>query len=98
MYVSSWKKSVIPVCSRKLKKLLSPNALERNMFLTSEFWTPYPTRRFEGDTPPVDLYLISEKSSLKNQVQRTEFLTSKKQFQNWFLHATQAVKIQLEID
>ena len=39
LYVCTYvveKKPVIPVCSRKLKKLLSPNALERNMFLTSE--------------------------------------------------------------
>ena len=32
--------------------------------------------------PYVDLYLISEKSSLKNQVRRTGFLTCKNQFQN----------------
>ena len=36
--------------------------------------------------PPVDLYLIFEKSSCKNQ------------FRNWFLQATQAVKIQFDID
>ena len=45
---------------------------------------------------PIHLYLIFEKSSLKNQVRRTGFLTYKKQFQNWFLQATQAVKIQFE--
>ena len=37
--------------------------------------------------PPVDLYLISKKLSLKNQVRQTGFL-----------QATQAVKIQFELD
>jgi len=31
---------------------------------------------------PIHLYLIFEKSSLKNQVQQTGFLTCKNQFQN----------------
>ena len=50
--------------------------------------------------PPVYLYLISGKSSWKNQVWRTGFLACKNQFQNWnwFLQATQAVKIKFEID
>ena len=47
---------------------------------------------------PIYLYLIFEKSSLKNQVRQTGFLTCKIQFQNYFLQATQAVKIQFEID
>ena len=47
---------------------------------------------------PVHLYLIFEKSSLKNRVRWTGLLTCKNQFQNWFLQATQAVKIQFEID
>ena len=47
---------------------------------------------------PIYLCLIFEKSSLKNQVQGTEFLTCKNQFRNWFLQATQAVKIKSEID
>ena len=34
---------------------------------------------------PIHLYLTFEKSSLKNQVRRTEFLTCKNQFWNWFL-------------
>ena len=45
---------------------------------------------------PVDLYLI--KSSCKNQFQWTGFLACKNQFRNWFLQATQAVKIKFEID
>ena len=48
-------------------------------------------------TSPIHLYLIFEKSSLKNQVRRTGFLICKNQFRNWFLKATQAVKIQFEI-
>ena len=44
------------------------------------------------------LYLIFEKSSCKNQFRRTGFLAWKNQFRNWFLQATQAVKIQFEID
>ena len=48
---------------------------------------------------PIHLYFIFEKSSLKNQVRRTVFLTCKNQFRNWFLQATQAVKIQfVELD
>ena len=39
-----------------------------------------------------------EKSSSRNQVRRTGFLTCKNQFRNRFLQATQAVKIQFEID
>jgi hypothetical protein len=39
-----------------------------------------------------------EKSSCKSQVPKTGFLASKNQFPNWFLKATQAVKIQFEID
>jgi len=34
---------------------------------------------------PIDLYLIFEKSSCKNQVRQTVFLASKNQFRNWFL-------------
>ena len=48
--------------------------------------------------PPVDLYLNFEKSSWKTQVRWTGFLTCKNQFRNWFLQATQAVKIKFEID
>ena len=49
--------------------------------------------------PLVKLYLISEKSSLKNQVRWTGFLTCKNKFWNWFLQATKAVKIQfVELD
>ena len=55
-------------------------------------------RSFNLAFPPVDLYFISDKSSWKNQVQRTGFLACKNQFRNWFLQATQAVKIQFEID
>ena len=43
---------------------------------------------------PIHLYLIFEKSSLKNQVQQTELLTCINQFWNWFLQATEAAKIQ----
>ena len=40
-----------------------------------------------------------EKSSWKIQVQWTGFLACKNQFRNWFLQATQAVKIQfVELD
>ena len=50
--------------------------------------------------PWVHLYLVFEKSSLKNRVWRTGFLTcKKKQFWNWFLYDTQVVKIQfIELD
>ena len=48
--------------------------------------------------PLVDVYLIFEKSSCKNQVQQTGFLVCKNQFQNWFLQAIQAVKIKFELD
>ena len=34
----------------------------------------------------------------KNQVRKTGFLACKNQFRNWFLQATQAVKIQFEIE
>ena len=51
----------------------------------------------EGAWSPVDLYLICEKSSSKNQVRQTEFLACKNQFQDWFLQATQAVKVKFEI-
>ena len=37
---------------------------------------------------PIHLYLIFEKSSLKNQVRRTGFLICKNQFRNWFFQAT----------
>ena len=47
------------------------------------------------DRPPVDLYLIFEKSSCKNQVRVAGFLACKNQFWNWFLQATQAVKNQV---
>ena len=43
-------------------------------------------------------YLIFENSSSKKQVRQTGFLACKIQFRNWFLQATQAVKIQFEID
>ena len=49
------------------------------------------------DIRPVHLYLIFEKSYLKNQVEQTEFLNCKNQFLNRFLQATHAVKIQFEI-
>ena len=48
--------------------------------------------------PPVDLYLNFEKSSWKSQVRWTVFLACKNEYWNWFLQATQAVKIQFEID
>ena len=51
------------------------------------------TRRI-SDVRPIYLYLIFEKSSLKNR--RTGFLTCKNQFWNWFLQATQAVKSSLK--
>ena len=51
-----------------------------------------------NDNLPVDLYLNFEKSSWKNQVRLTGFLACKNQFWNWFLQATQAVKIKFEID
>ena len=41
---------------------------------------------------PIHLYLIFEKSSLKNQVRRTGFLTCKNQFHNWFMQARHAEK------
>ena len=41
---------------------------------------------------PIHLYLIFEKSSLKNQVRRTGFLTCKNQFQNWFLQVKNLVR------
>ena len=43
--------------------------------------------------PPVDLYLNFEKSSSTNWD-----LTCKNQFRNWFLQATQAVKIKFKLD
>ena len=52
----------------------------------------------EPASRPIDLYLTFKRSNLKNQVQRTGFLTCKNQFRNLFLQATQAVKIQFEID
>ena len=45
-------------------------------------------------SPPVDLYLIFEKSSCKNPVRQTGFLACINKFWNWFLQATQAVKIK----
>ena len=54
---------------------------------------------FVADIPLVDLYLIFEKSSCKNQFRRTAFLACKNQFRNWFFQATQqVVKIQFKID
>ena len=58
--------------------------------LISDFWGV--------DLSPVDLYLNLEKSSWKNQVQRTGFLVCKYQFRNRFLQATQAVKIKFELE
>ena len=58
-------------------------------------------RNYDTSTglPPVDLYLISEKSIWKYQVRRTGFLVyyeldyvaCKNQFQNWFLQAKNPV-------
>ena len=59
----------------------------KSMKIPMWFWIDY---------RPIHLYLIFEKSSLKIQVRRTGFLTCKNQFQNWFLQATQAVKIQFK--
>ena len=55
---------------------------------------------FHKKTKPfVDLYLNFEKSSWKTQGHRTGFLACKNRFLNWFLQATQAVKIQfVELD
>ena len=47
--------------------------------------------QLQNDFRPIHLYLIFEKSSLKNQVRQTRFLTC-------FLQATQAVKIKFEMD
>ena len=63
------------------------NALCRSFFVNFE-------RRRIKCWPPVDLYLNIEKSILKNQVWWTGFSACKNQFRNWFLQATQAVKIQ----
>jgi len=43
------------------------------------FWT---IKKNSGHSPPVDLYLIFEKSSCNNQVRQTGFLASKNQFRN----------------
>ena len=48
--------------------------------------------------PLIHLLLIFEESRLKNQVRQTGFLTCKNQFRNWFLQATQTVKIQFVIN
>ena len=48
-----------------------------------------------SDFTPVHLYLIFEKLSWENQVQQIGFLACINQLQNWFLQATQAVKIQV---
>ena len=55
--------------------------------------------------PPVDLYLISEKSIWKNKVRRTGFLVYFEldfyclcSLQKSILQATQAVKIKFKID
>ena len=45
--------------------------------------------------PPVDLYLISEKSIWKNQVWRTGFLVK---FRSWFLLPVQPAKINSKFD
>ena len=47
---------------------------------------------------PVNLYLNFDKSSWKNQFQKTGFLACKNQFRNWFVQATQTIKIKFEID
>ena len=48
---------------------------------------------------PIHLYLIFEKSSLKNQVQWTSWIFNlQKSISKWFLQAKQAVKIQFNID
>ena len=59
---------------------------------------PSKYENFQMHSPPVDLYLIFEKSSCKNQVRQSGFLVCKNQLRNWFLQATQAVKIQFAID
>ena len=62
-----------------------------------------------SDTPPVDLYLISEKSIWKNQVRCTGILvyfkldfyclcSLQKSISKLIFQATQAVKIKIEID
>ena len=53
-----------------LLRLCVPNFSQKCFFL---FY-------FHSDSPPVDLYLIFEKSSSKNQVRRTGFLACKNQF------------------
>ena len=61
-------------------------------------WHCHQISILEPGLPPVDLYMNFEKSRLKNHVPQTGFLACKNQFRNWFLLATQAVKIQFEID
>ena len=51
----------------------------------------------EPDYLPIHLYLVFEKSSLKKQIRQNGFLACKNLFRNWFLKATQAVKIQFKI-
>ena len=48
-------------------------------------------RQSKGPFPLVDLFLIFEKSSCKNQIRQTGFLAWKNRFQNWFLQAKSPV-------
>ena len=64
------------ICNQIFRKLLCLKSIEKKLWAWIDF----------SCLPPVDLYLIFEKSSCKNQVQQTGFLV------------TQAVKIMFEID
>ena len=64
---------------------------------TISFLTFYLHQSTQSILSPVDLYLIFEKLSCKNQFWGTGFLAWKNHFRNWLLLATQAVKIQFKI-
>ena len=78
----------IKICK---KKLTSSRKIDENVpyCLTK---TAYSFGKFDHSS-----IIFFEKSSWKNQVQRTGFLASKNQFRNWFLQATSAVKIKLKL-
>ena len=66
--------------------------------ILNHFWHKLSLLNKNWALPSVDLYLNFEKSSWKTTVQQTGFLAGKNQYRNWFYQATQAVKIQFEVD
>ena len=64
----------LDMVSEKLKKQNLLMTIELKKFYRASIMTKRQKNFYVEDTPPVDLYLISEKSIWKNQVKRTEFL------------------------